>query len=230
MPRDDLGRRLRRALEGEPEVTATAVTPDEDVPANTPLRQLRYLAANGRNESVRLQASRLLLERDEARRARRRAAQDEASTEGVSELQRIVLKMNSAELAKNWDDFCGPQRVAAALAGDNTYPRFAAALRAEIAERAEARARELADSARIEATIEERAEALAEELYRARAFVVVPADDAAGVQLSTDETPRQCAPAAETADPARFPHGLTAEDLRRPWPVGRARRGHRRRV
>src|SRR4051812_10346477 len=92
--RDDLAGRLRRALEGEGSLTAAVTETEERLPPGTPLGQLRELALYGASESVRLQAVKLLLERDEARRVT--AADDD---ERVGELMRIVAALNPAECA-----------------------------------------------------------------------------------------------------------------------------------
>lgn len=66
MPPDDLSDRLRAALEPETE-------PEPPEPsADTPLEQLSHLAHHADSESVRIQALRVLLDREDARRERER--------------------------------------------------------------------------------------------------------------------------------------------------------------
>jgi hypothetical protein len=178
MPHDDLARRLRRALDGETKVT-TAVEPADTVPPNTPLQQLRQLASYGESESVRLQAARLLLDREEGKRARPTAMAGPDDPEAQT-IRGIVAAMSPAEVEREWDLFCGARTVEQALANDGKYPRMAAAIHTAVREQTEARVRQLLDPEQREREIEERAQARAEELYRTRAFKAVTGNEPSG--------------------------------------------------
>jgi hypothetical protein len=212
MPRDDFARRLRTALDAQP---TAAVTPD--VSASTPLQQLRHLATYGESESVRLQAARFLLDRQEADRARRERARDAGADDPVAAL---LAPLTDGELDREWDHMCGRDIVEAALRGDDgAFPQLAAAVRAAV----EVRGRELADRDAIDREIaervEERAHVLADDMYRRRAFATVGApaprdtDESAPVPVTVSET----ADGPDTAAVAEPPPGLTWEDLRRGW-------------
>lgn len=146
MPRDDLAWRLRRALEPQQqEFTAAATSDPAEVQPNTPLRQLHRLAAYGESESVRLQAVRILLEREEAGRRRRADVDGDYEDEEAPTIRGIVSRMTAAEVEREWDLLCGDEAVAQALAGDSKYPRLAAAIQAAAVKQADARVRELLD-------------------------------------------------------------------------------------
>jgi hypothetical protein len=174
MPHDDLARRLRRALDGEPKFTAAVGPPGEpQIPRHRPLQQLEHLATHGKSESVRLQESRLLLEREESERARRASANGADDNGEAPTVREIVAAMSPAEVEREWDLFCGARTVEKALAADGKYPRMAAAIHTAVREQTEARVRQLLDPEQREREIEERAQARAEELYRTRAFKAV---------------------------------------------------------
>lgn len=209
MPRDDLARRLRRALEPEQQ-------PEPEVSPTTPLAQLRHLATHGSTDNVRLQAARLLLEREEAAKASRAQRPQDA-------VQVYLAGLTDAEVDALYDGHLAadlPALVDDLLAGGPLavqLPATAAALEAEIAGRTEARVAALADPAAREREIAERAEALAEELYRARAFKAVVADDAQLAAEAADGPSQTPAAADAPRQPPPLPPGLTQEDLQRPW-------------
>ena len=141
---------------------------------------------------------------------------DLTSGESDPDLRGLLGQLSAAELDAEWDRYMGTEIVRKALAGEEaTYPLMAAAIRKAVAERAELRARELADADRIEREIEERAHRLAEELYRERSFQLVRVTDASRPSDPPAQPPgrveESAAPQASTAPPPGV-------DLSRGWP------------
>jgi len=133
-----------------------------------------------------------------------------------------VAALDDQALARELDAFAGAEIVADALRGDDSHhPVMAAAVRQAVEERA----RELADTKRIEQEIERRAEERARQLYASRAFTTVvsapqePADPLGeGCSRPVVQEVAQGPPgASETPSSAEAPPGLTREDVERPW-------------
>ncbi|MGI8593084.1 MAG: hypothetical protein ACR2ML_01715 [Solirubrobacteraceae bacterium] len=149
--------------------------PDEARLRRTPLEELQHLAVNASSESVRVQATRVLLERADMAREREEARKAEARQgeveDGGSSLRQYVQEITGEALDNELDALLAGT-VEAALADpdrDAGYPHLVAAFRRAIERHAAA----LADVGRIEAEVERRAQERAEHMYRSRSFAAV---------------------------------------------------------
>jgi hypothetical protein len=203
VPPDDLSDRLRSALESpEPEAESSSATP---------LEQLRDLAEHASSETVRVQALKVVLDREDARREEGRRRRAEAPSPPCEECRRrteqdaIHTPERAAGIARVLTEIGGLVPV---LIAHVEHSPDAAGLLGEVA-------RQEAESlSRVEGEIARRTELRARELVTA-ARPELPEPEALDPQL----------PETDAADPpGDAPAGLTPSDLARGFPSGRPRR------